>query len=82
MGDVVPVTGGVKGLDVTVYPVIALPPLLVGATKATLAVTFPAVAATLVGAPGTVAAGAGVTADDAAEAAELPTAFVATTVNV
>ena len=43
------------GLDVTVYPVITLPPVLDGATKATLAEAFPAVATTLVGAPGTVA---------------------------
>ena len=79
MGDVVPIAVMPPGLDVTVYPVITLPPVLDGATKATLAEAFPAVATTLVGAPGTVA---GVTADDAAEAAELPTAFVATTVNV
>jgi hypothetical protein len=82
MGDVVPIAVMPPGLDVTVYPVITLPPVLDGATKATLAEAFPAVATTLVGAPGTVAAGEGVTADDAAEAAELPTAFVATTVNV
>ena len=80
MGDVVPIAVKLPGLDVTVYPVIALPPLLNGATKATLAEATPAVATTLVGAPAAVAAG--VTADDAAEAAELPTAFVATTVNV
>ena len=80
MGDVVPIAVMPPGLDVTVYPVITLPPVLDGATKATLAEAFPAVATTLVGASAAVAAG--VTADDAAEAAELPTAFVATTVNV
>jgi hypothetical protein len=36
--------------------VIALPPLLVGAVKATIAEAFPAVAVTLVGAPDTVVA--------------------------
>jgi hypothetical protein len=54
MGELGPVAMMPPGLDVTVYPVIALPPLFVGATKATLAVVFPAVATTLVGAPGTV----------------------------
>ena len=61
MGDVVPIAVMPPGLDVTVYPVITLPPVLDGATKATLAEAFPAVATTLVGAPGTVAAGAVVT---------------------
>ncbi len=67
------------GLDVTVYPVIALPPLFVGATKVTLAEVFPAVATTLVGGSGTAT---GVTAADAAEGRELPTALVATTAKV
>jgi hypothetical protein len=53
MGDVVPVTGGVKGLDVTVYPVIALPPSF-GTVNATLAEAFPTVATAPDGAPGTV----------------------------
>ena len=61
MGDVVPIAVMPPGLDVTVYPVITLPPVLDGATKATLAEAFPAVATTLVGASGTVAAGAVVT---------------------
>ena len=56
MGELGPVAMMPPGLDVTVYPVIALPPLFVGATKATLAEVFPAVATTLVGGPGTVAA--------------------------
>ena len=55
MGDVVPIAVKLPGLDVTVYPVIALPPLLDGATKATLAEATPAVATTLVGEPGAVA---------------------------
>lgn len=81
MGEVVPVavTTALPPLDVTVYPVIALPPVLVGAINATLAVVFPAVATTDVGAPGTVT---GITAAEAAEGTELPTAFVAFTVKV
>ena len=55
MGDVVPIAVKLPGLDVTVYPVIALPPLLVGATKATLAEATPAVATTPVGEPAAVA---------------------------
>jgi hypothetical protein len=82
IGDIVPVPIKLPGLDVTVYPVTTLPPLLVGATNATLAEAFPAVATTAVGGPGTVFGTAGVTAVDATEATELPTAFVATTVKV
>jgi hypothetical protein len=67
------------GFDVTVYPVIALPPLLIGAVKLTLAVALPPVAVTAVGAPGTVA---GVTLFDGVEEALVPAAFVATTVKV
>jgi hypothetical protein len=82
IGDVVPVPIKLPGLDVTVYPVTTLPPLLVGATNATLAEALPAVATTAVGGPGTVFGTAGVTELDATEATELPTAFVATTVKV
>jgi hypothetical protein len=53
IGDVVPVPIKLPGLDVTVYPVTTLPPLLVGATNEILAEAFPAVATTAVGAPGT-----------------------------
>jgi hypothetical protein len=67
------------GVEVTVYPVIALPPLSAGAVQLTPAEAFPAVAVTLVGAPGTAI---GVTLLDAAEAGPSPAAFVATTVNV
>jgi hypothetical protein len=67
------------GFDVTVYPVIALPPLLTGAVKVTLACALPPVAVTAVGAPGTVA---GVTLFDGADAGPEPAVFVATTVNV
>jgi hypothetical protein len=59
--------------------VIALPPLLSGAVKVTLACAFPPVAVTPVGAPGTVA---GVTLLDAIDGAPDPAAFVATTVKV
>ena len=67
------------GLEVTVYPVIALPPLLAGAVNATVACVLPAVAVTAVGAPGTVM---GVTLFEGAEGALEPAAFVATTVKV
>ena len=67
------------GEDVTVYSVIALPPVEAGAVNATLAWALPAVATGLVGAPGTVL---GVTAADAAEATEFPAALVATTEKV
>src|ERR1700693_5419523 len=69
------------GLEVTVYPVIAEPPLLAGAVKVTVAVALPAVAVPMVGAPGT-APPAGVTLFEAAEAAPVPLALVAVTVKV
>ena len=58
---------------------IAEPPLLPGTENATETVVLPAVAAPIVGAPGTVA---GVTLFEAADAALFPTAFVASTVQV
>ena len=70
------------GLEVTVYEVMALPPLLAGALQETDAEALPAVAVTAVGAPGTVAGATGVTLLDASEGELLPTAFVAMTVNV
>lgn len=42
------------GLDVTVYPVMAEPPLATGADQDTTTWTFPATPLTPVGAPGTV----------------------------
>jgi len=66
------------GAEVTVYPVIAEPPVA-GAVHDTVAWPFPAFADIPVGAPGTVN---GVTAADAAEAAEFPTALAAVTVKV
>jgi hypothetical protein len=55
------------------------PPLLSGAVQFTVACAFPATASTFVGAPGGIAA---VIEFDAADAAPVPTAFVAVTVNV
>jgi hypothetical protein len=69
----------VPGLEVTVYDVIAAPPLLAGAVHETVAEPLPAVAVTPVGAPGTVL---GVTALDAADAGPCPDPFVARTVKV
>jgi hypothetical protein len=44
------------GEEVTVYPVIAEPPFEDGAVQEMLACVYPAVAVTLVGAPGTLTA--------------------------
>ena len=78
-GEPAPVAVLFPGEDVTVYPVMTLPPVEVGALNATLTCALPAVATGLVGAPGTVI---GVTATDVVEATEFPTALVATTVKV
>ena len=64
---------------VTVYPVIAQPPLDEGAVQDTVDCPLPAVAVTLVGAPGTVA---GHTELDALDADPVPALLVAVTVNV
>ena len=61
---------------------IAEPPFDAGAVKVTVAWPLPAVAVTPVGAPGTVAPWSGVTGFDGAEAAPVPTPFVAVTVKV
>jgi hypothetical protein len=66
------------GEEVTVYPVIALPPVDPGALQLTTDNAFATVPETFVGAPGTVL---GVTFDDV-PAAEFPAALVATTLNV
>jgi hypothetical protein len=58
---------------------MAEPPLLTGAVKATDTCALPEVPTTEVGAPGTVA---GVTAEDAEDAAPVPTLLVAVTVKV
>ena len=67
------------GLAVTVYPVITDPPSDGGAFQVTVACASPAVAETLVGAPGAVA---GVTVLEGVDALLSPTLFVAVTVNV
>jgi hypothetical protein len=59
--------------------VIAEPPFDAGGVKATETCPLPAVAVPTVGVPGTVAA---VTEFDGADAAPVPTAFVAVTVKV
>jgi hypothetical protein len=59
--------------------VIAEPPLFSGALHETVAWPSPGVALTPVGAPGTVA---GVTGEEATEAAPVPIELVAVTVNV
>ena len=77
--DKVPVTP--PGEEVAVYEVIVAPPLETGAVKATVAVVDPvAVAVPTVGAPGTTATV--VIEFEAADAADVPTLFVAVTVNV
>ena len=80
IGDDVPVAVRAPGEEVTVYPVIADPPVFVGAVKLTVALPLLPVAEILVGVPGTVAAG--VTADDAVEAVPVPTELIAVTVKV
>ena len=62
----------------TEYPVITNPPSDDGALQVTVACPFPAVADTLVGAPGRVA---GVTELEAEDALLSPTLLVAVTVN-
>jgi hypothetical protein len=66
------------GDEVTVYPVIALPPFDAGALQLTIEEALATVPETLVGAPGTVL---GVTDVDV-PASELPVALVAITLNV
>jgi len=80
IGDEAPVAVKPSGEEVTVYPVIADPPVFVGAVKLTVALPLLTVAEILIGTPGAVVAG--VTADDALEAVPVPTELVATTVKV
>jgi hypothetical protein len=80
IGEDVPVAVMPLGEEVTVYPVIADPPVFVGAVKLTVALPLLPLAEMLVGAPGTVAAG--VTDDDAVEAVPVPTELLAVTVKV
>jgi hypothetical protein len=63
--------------------VIVAPPLDAGAVHATVTdVALATVAVPIVGAPGAVAGVAGVAEFDAADATDVPTEFVAVTVNV
>src|SRR6478672_13444631 len=55
MGEPAPVPMAPPGLAVTVYPVMTVPPVLAGGVKLTVAAVLPAVAAPMVGAPGTMA---------------------------
>ena len=61
---------------------IGLPPFEAGAAKLTVACALPAVAVTLVGAPGAVAGAAGVTLFDGSDAGPVPIELVAVTVKV
>lgn len=79
IGEADPVAVIPPGLAVAVYAVIAVPPLFAGALNITVALAFPAMAVTPVGAPGTVA---GVTPFELAEAGLVPAALVAVTVKV
>jgi len=79
IGETLPVAVIPLGLEVTVYPAMAAPPLLAGAVNATDAVALPALAVAAVGAPGSPA---GVTAADGAEAGPGPTLLNAVTVKV
>jgi hypothetical protein len=79
IGDAPPVAVNPPTFEVTVYEVIADPPLLAGAVNVTVAEPLPATAVTPVGDPGVVS---GVTELEAVEDALVPTAFVAVTVKV
>ena len=78
IGEALPVPINPPGLEVTVYPVMAEPPVS-GAVNDTVACLLPAVTKTVVGTPGTVA---GVIEVEGFEAFPCPTAFLAFTVNV
>jgi hypothetical protein len=78
-GDAAPVAASAPGLHVAVYEVTAAPPSLDGGVNAMVAAPLPGVAVPMTGAPGTVA---GVTLLEAADAAPVPRALVAVTLNV
>lgn len=78
-GDAAPEAVFPPGELVTVYELMATPPLDEGALKATTTWVLPAVALLMVGASG---GPVGVTAVDGAEAGLEPPAFFATTVKV
>ena len=74
-----PVAAAVESVAVTLYEVMAEPPLEAGAVKATVARVLPAVALTVVGRPGTVF---GTTALEAVDAGPAPAPLLAVTVKV
>jgi hypothetical protein len=78
IGEDAPLTVRPPGEEVTVYPVIADPPVFAGAEKLTVALPLLAVAAIPVGVPGTVVVG--VTGAEALEELPEPLPFVAVTV--
>jgi len=78
-GEEPPVAVNPPGLEVTVYEVMALPPLLTGAEKVIVASPLPRVAVPMVGAPGTVD---GVAIAEAVEEEPIPTSFTAETLKV
>ena len=80
IGEDVPVAVKPPGEEVTVYPVIAEPPLSLGAVKLTVALPLLPVAEIIVGTPGAI--GNGVTAADGVELVPVPMALVAVTVKV
>src|SRR5664280_2027073 len=77
-----PVPAALVAATVTVYPVMAEPPLSAGGVQRTVAEALPAVAATPLGAPGAVAVAVGVTAVEGAEGGLVPATLVAVTVKV
>jgi len=79
IGLAVPLTVISPALQLTVYPVMAAPPLSAGATKLTANAPRPPVIVTPVGTPGNPT---GKTEFDAADAAPVPTSFVAVTVQM
>src|ERR1700689_4029996 len=80
MGLALPAAVIPPGLEVTVYWVIAAPPLFAGAVNDTVASPFPRVAVPIVGAPGTVSGAVGVTGFDVADASPVPAPLVAVTI--
>ena len=79
IGEDPPVAVNPPVFEVTVYIVMAEPPLSLGAANEMVAWPLPATALTPVGAPGTAA---GITEPDALDAVLVPTAFVAVTAKV
>jgi hypothetical protein len=82
MGEDEPVKVNPSGVEVTVYPLMADPPLRMGAVNSTETWPLPGVPATAVGAPGTVIGARGLTGEDAFETGPGPTALVAVRVKV